>query len=510
LAGASGTIGARPDGREGDRGRSAVAFNSLQFLAFFAVALTGYALMPPRARWIWLLGASLFFYGFAGPVFLVQILGATALAYFAAFAIERQEVRQGKQLVLGAAIVVLVANLVAFKYAAFWNDMIRTAFGWAGAGDAPLLQLIMPLGISFYTFQLIAYLVDVFRGAKAERHFGLFSLFVLLFPKVVSGPIERAKNLLPQLHALPAFSYAMAMAGFQLMLWGAFKKIVVADRIAPFASRVFDNPHAFDGVSMTFATFLYAFQIYFDFSGYTDMALGAAMILGIKLMQNFDRPYFAVSIQDFWKRWHISLTSWLTDYLYTPLTRAKWIKLKLYTLMLAGLFITFVVSGLWHGSYWTFMAWGALHGGYIVASLLLQKPWNQFAKNSGLTKRPKSYRALKIGVTFVLVCFAYILFRAETMQDALYIMSHLATGWGNVLGGLGAVKGDDNPELLLALVGIAVVMAPEFYKGHAKLGQDIAAGPAWRRWGLHYAAAASLFLLGAYYGVDQQFIYFQF
>lgn len=488
-----------------------MAFNSLQFLAFFVIVLAGYVLMPARARWVWLLAASLFFYGFAGPVFLIQILAATAVAYFAAFAIERNEVRQKKQVVLGGAIVLLAANLVAFKYAAFFNGLIETTFGWAGAaGSAPLLQLLMPLGISFYTFQLIGYLIDVFRGAKAERHFGIFSLFVLLFPKVVSGPIERAKNLLPQLHALPAFSYPLALAGFQLMLWGAFKKIVVADRIAPFVSRVYESPQDFEGVSMTFATFLYAFQLYFDFSGYTDMALGAAMIIGIKLMPNFDRPYFAVSIQDFWKRWHISLTSWLTDYLYTPLTRAKWIKLKLYNLMLASLMITFVVSGLWHGSYWTFVAWGALHGAYIVTSLLVQKPWNQFAKNSGLTKRPKAYRALKIGVTFLLVCFAYILFRSPTMADALYIMSHLSTGWGDIVTGIGLVKGDNDAELMLALAGIVVVMAPEFMKNHAKLGDAVLTGPAWRRWGLHYAGALTIILLGAYYGSGQQFIYFQF
>lgn len=488
-----------------------MVFNSLEFVGFFVVVVLVHFALPQRARWMWLLAASLFFYGYAGAIYLVQIVAAAAAAYYAALAIEAQAERAKKQRILALAIVALSANLIVFKYTSFFNETFRAVFGWAGlAYEIPVLHIIMPLGISFYTFQLIGYVIDVFRGAKAERHFGIFTLSVVLFAKVISGPIERAKSLLPQLHALPSFNYALALAGFQLMLWGAFKKIVVADRIAPFVNRVYDAPHEFEGVAMTFATFLYAFQIYFDFSGYTDMALGGAMILGVKLMQNFNRPYFAVSIQDFWKRWHISLSSWLTDYLYTPLTRAKWIKLKLYTLMLISLMITFVVSGFWHGAQWTFVAWGALHGVYIVASLLLQKPWNRFAKESGLTKRPKAYRTLKISVTFLLVCLAYVLFRANSLADAAYIYTHLGTGWGEAVDGLKSIVSADQAEFVLAMAGIVVVMAPEFMKGHAKLGEAVLAWPAWRRWGLYYAGALSLLLLGAYYGVGQDFIYFRF
>lgn len=488
-----------------------MVFNSLPFIGFFVVAVLVHFALPQRMRWLWLLIASLFFYAYAGPVYVLQILAASAAAYYCAFGIEAAADRQRKQQVLALGIVALAANLIVFKYTGFFNETLRSVFGWAGmAYDVPVVQILMPLGISFYTFQLIGYLIDVFRGTKAERHFGILSLSVTFFPKVVAGPIERAKSILPQLHALPAFSYALALAGFQLMLWGAFKKVVVADRIAPFVNRVYDAPHEFEGVAMTIATFLYAFQLYFDFSGYTDMALGAAMILGIKLIQNFNRPYFAVSIQDFWRRWHISLTSWLTDYVYTPLTRAKWIKLKLFTLMLVGMMVTFVLSGFWHGAQWTFVAWGALHGTYIVISLMLQKPWNKFAKESGLTKRPKAYRALKIGVTFFLVCLAYILFRANSMADAWHIFSHLGTGWGDFVNGLKSVISDNQAEFVLALIGIVIVMAPEFWKNHAKLGDMVLAWPAWRRWGLYYAGALSLMLLGAYYGAGQDFIYFRF
>ena len=333
-----------------------MSFSSLEFLSFLAATVAVYFALPLAVRWMWLLVASAFFYAFAGPAFLLQIAAATGFSYLMAFAIERAADPGRKRALLAIAIVVLLGNLVLFKYASFFNGAIGALTGWSGAmGEGPI-SLLMPLGISFYTLQIIGYLVDIHRGDKAERHLGIYSLYVLLFPKVVSGPIERGRNLLPQLHALPVFNAALAMSGVQLMLWGAFKKFVVADRIAPMVDRVFSAPHEFEGVAMTFATWLYAFQLYFDFSGYTDMALGAAMIFGIRLMQNFDRPYFAMSIQDFWKRWHISLTSWLTDYVYTPITRAKWIRIKLYNLILIALMVTFVISGFWHGSHWTFIA----------------------------------------------------------------------------------------------------------------------------------------------------------
>lgn len=483
-----------------------MSFSSLEFLAFFVVVIIGYAMMPRNWRWVWLLLVSAFFYAYAGPAFLAQIVAATAVAYFVAFGIEGAQSAGAKQRRLTLGVVLLLINLCLFKYALFFNDLLGQLVGWRGA-EGLLITLIMPLGISFYTFQLIGYMVDVYRGDRAERHFGVFSLYVLLFTKVVSGPIERSKNLLPQLHALPTFSFPLAIAGLQLMLWGAFKKVVVADRIAPFVDRVYSAPQDFDGVATTFATWLYAFQLYFDFSGYTDMALGAAMILGIKLMQNFDRPYFAVSVQDFWKRWHISLTSWLTDYVYTPITRAKWIKIKLYNLILIALMVTFIISGFWHGSHWTFIAWGALHGSYIVVSLLVQKPWNQFAKRIGLPKYPRFYTGFKIAKTFMLVCFAYILFRAADMGDALYMMGNLRTGWGNVLGGVSSVVQGDTTDLMLAVLGIVIVMAPEFFP--SRKSNPTVTQPMWRIWGIQYALMLAIAVFGAFDG-GGQFIYFRF
>jgi D-alanyl-lipoteichoic acid acyltransferase DltB (MBOAT superfamily) len=332
---------------------------------------------------------------------------------------------------------------------------------------------------------------------------------VTLFLKIVAGPIERARNLLPQLKAAHAFDYARVVAGLQLMAWGAFKKIVVADRIAPFVQAVYDAPHNYDGAALSFATVLYAFQIYADFSGYTDLALGGALILGFKLTQNFNRPYFATSISDFWKRWHISLTSWLTDYIFNPLVRSKLIKIKWYNLMLISMFVTFVASGFWHGAQWTFVAWGALHGFYLVAALVLQKPFNTFVRRIKLDQRPKLYRGLKIAFTFTLVCLAYVLFRAHSMADALYIFSQLHTGWGQAADSFKTVVGVNREAFLLALAGIAVLIAADVLKGRVDLGALLASRPA-VRWGLYYAGAASILLLGAYYNVNQQFIYFRF
>jgi D-alanyl-lipoteichoic acid acyltransferase DltB (MBOAT superfamily) len=488
-----------------------MAFNSLEFPVFLAAVIFVYFIVSPRARSWWLLAASMFFYAVAGPVFLLQILVISAVIFWFGLAIEAAAEKSRRQTLLVWSILLLVANLVAFKYTSFLNESLRTALSWFNLPyPVPAIEWLLPLGISFYTFQLLSYVIDVYRDGSAERRLGVFLLFVMLFPKVISGPIERGRHLLPQLHVEHHFDLHRAFAGLQLMLWGAFKKIVVADRIAPFVNQVYDDPRAAEGVTTVFATLLYAFQIYFDFSGYTDMALGAALVLGFKLMENFDRPYFATSIQDFWKRCHISLTSWLTDYVYNPLSRARFIKIKWYNLMLISIFVTFVVSGFWHGARWNFVAWGALHGFYIVAAIMLQKRYDVFARAIGLMERKRLHRALKIGVTFSLVCFAYILFRANSLDDAAYIVTHLHTGWDKPLVHLRTFIGGQTAEFMLAIAGIVIVMAPEFAREPGQLYARFNAAPAWTRWAVCYAGVVSIILLGAHWGNKQQFIYFRF
>jgi D-alanyl-lipoteichoic acid acyltransferase DltB (MBOAT superfamily) len=487
-----------------------MAFISREFAIFFTIVAVVYFLLPNRVRWIWLLASSIYFYGAAEPVFVAQIIAAAFVTYYLGLRIQSAPDQAAKRSLLTLGICLLVANLAVFKYTGFLNETFRDLFGYLGLSyPIPTISILLPIGISFYTFLLIGYLVDVFRGTQAERHLGIFSLYVLFFPKLIAGPIERTKNLLQQLHAPPDFKYEQAVFGLQLILWGVFKKAVIADRIAPHVDAIYNAPHAVDGVALTFATFMYAFQLYCDFSGYTDIALGTAAFLGFNLVRNFDRPYMAISIQDFWKRWHISLTSWLTDYVYTPLTRQRRFKVKFYTMMLAGLFVTFVVSGIWHGAQWTFVIWGILHGAYIVTSLLFQKQRNSFVRAIGLAKYPAVHRAVKIATTFLLVCFAYIWFRANSVADAFYISTHLHTGWLSPIEGFKELVGPHQQNFLLAILGIAVVIAADALQGQKNRLSTLLVNRSWLRWGLYYAGATSILLLGVLH-TQQQFLYFRF
>lgn len=487
-----------------------MAFISREFALFFTIVALVYFALPKSVRWIWLLASSLYFYGANEPLFLIQIAAAAGVAYYLGLEMQKAADQGRKRSLLTVGVCLLIANLAVFKYTGFINESLRGLFDLVGLTyPVPTLSILLPIGISFYTFLLIGYLVDVYRGTKAEGHFGIFSLYVLFFPKLIAGPIERTKNLLPQLHSPPDFQYEQAVFGLQLILWGVFKKAVVADRIALHVDAIYNAPQAADGVALTLATFMYAFQIYCDFSGYTDIALGTAAFLGFNMVRNFDRPYMATSIQDFWKRWHISLTSWLTDYVYTPLTRQRRFKIKFYTMMLLGLFVTFVVSGIWHGAQWTFVIWGILHGTYIVTSVLLQKQRNQFVRAIGLTKYPALHRAVKVATTFLLVCFAYIWFRAGSVADALYITTSLHTGWLSPIGGVKELIGWNQANFVLALAGIAVVIAADIVLGNKEKVRAFLADRSWLRWGLYYAGATSVLVLGVLHS-EQQFLYFRF
>lgn len=485
-----------------------MAFNSFHYLAFFPAAVAVFFVLPQRLRWAWLLLASLYFYGLWSPLLLLQIVLATTVSWFLGLKIEAAPAKEQKRRILTSGILLLIANLFVFKYTGFANESVRSVFGWFGGRyPIPTIQLLLPLGISFYTFQLIAYLVDVHRGEKAERHLGVFGVFIAFFPKLVSGPIERAKNLLPQLHREQTFDYARVVAGLELMAYGFFKKVVVADRLAPAVTRVYDDPRAYDGIAMVAATWLFAFQVYCDFSGYTDIARGSAQVMGYKLMENFNRPYFATSIADFWKRWHISLTTWLTDYVYTPLTRQRRFKIKFYYLILWSLFITFVVSGLWHGAQWTFVVWGALHGSYIVCSTLTQKWRARVAAALKLDCVPRLHRAYKVAVTFGLVCIAYVFFQAHTLADAVYILTHSFTGWS--MSGLKEFVSGQWVEVGIGLLGMAAVLLVDSLVGGG-IHELLAKRSVWVRWSIYQACALSIVLFGAFYETNQKFIYFQF
>lgn len=488
-----------------------VIFNSLQYLAFFPIVLALFFALPTKLRLPWLVLASLYFHGWSAWGSLLLLIAASLFAFIMALAIDRAADKEAKGRLTRSTVIVLVLNLFTFKYTGFLNESIRSVVdAWGGRYPVPIVSLILPLGISFYTFQLISYVVDVSRGEKPERDPWVFGTFVTFFPKLVSGPIERSKHLLPQLRKGTSLTLVNLVAGGELMVWGFFKKVVVADRLAPFVAKVYDDPYGFDGVSIAFATWLFAFQVYCDFSGYTDVARGTARLFGYQLTENFNRPYSAQTVSDFWKRWHISLTSWLTDYVYTPLTRQKRFKIKLYNLILISLFITFVASGFWHGAEWTFVLWGALHGAYLVISMMTQKWRAQTAKRFKLERFPRAHRTYKVMATFSMVCFAYIFFQARNLSEAWYMISHLPTGWSHLPASVKAVTGSLWVELGFGLGSALFVLWAESLGAKGTLQDRLAPLPPWKRFGFYQLCAVAILLLGAFYEQNQAFIYFQF
>ena len=415
-------------------------FNSFGYAIFLPVIFLLHWIFPAKWRWALLLAASCFFYASWGPQYLPVLFAAITVSYFAALYIQR--LRQGTQessgksrrlphagkTVLLLSVLLCVGLLFFFKYLNFFSENMAALLQRFSIPLQPFtLRLALPIGISFYLFQTISYLVDVYRGKlPAERHFGIYAVYVSFFPKVMQGPIERGEKLLPQLHNPRRFDYRQASYGMKQMAWGFFKKLVLADGLSGFVSQVYDNPTAYSGFSLVLATFFFAVQLYCDFSGYTHIALGSAGILGIRLSPNFRSPYFASSIKDFWGRWHISLSSWLRDYIYIPLGGNRTGRFR----HALNILITFLVSGLWHGASWNYVLWGGIHGILQVLEGFL--PWNKKSSRFQTDRRLSVLRQMiAVPATFLLVCFAWVFFRAATISDALYVLSHMFAGIGS-------------------------------------------------------------------------------
>ncbi len=401
-----------------------VQFNSIQYLVFFAVVSAGYFASPARFRWAWLLAASYFFYACWNVAYLALILLSTGVDYGVARQLGRCQAPRGRRYLLLASLAVNLGLLFTFKYFNFFSDALTgLGNGLLGAAAVPYhLDVLLPVGISFYTFQTLGYTIDVYRGVvRPERHLGRFALYVAFFPQLIAGPIERAANLLPQLRARRRWDYTRVVSGLRLILWGLFKKIVVADRLAVLADGVYAGDTPAGGMLVVAATLAFAFQIYCDFSAYSDIAIGSARVLGIRLMTNFNRPYAAVSIRDFWQRWHISLSTWFRDYCFIPLggSRAGWWRWQ------RNIVLVFVLSGLWHGANWTFLCWGGLHALYYFAGeAKARSRW-------GATRNVPSFfgRLASQWTVFGLVCFAWIFFRADSLGQAKSFIMALPFGW---------------------------------------------------------------------------------
>ncbi|OFY22065.1 MAG: alginate O-acetyltransferase [Bacteroidetes bacterium GWF2_29_10] len=474
-------------------------FNSFHFLFFFIVVTSLYFMIPYKQRWFLLLVSSCYFYMAFVPIYIL-ILGFTiVIDYFAGIYIENAKGSR-RRLFLIFSLIANIGVLAIFKYYNFLNTNFSFLMhGFGLDNPIPYLSILLPVGLSFHTFQAMSYTIEVYRGhQKAERHFGIYSLYVMFYPQLVAGPIERPQNLLHQFREKYDFDYYRVAEGFRLILWGFFKKIVIADRLAIYVNTVYNNPTEHNGTTLILATIFFAFQIYCDFSGYSDIAIGTAKIMGFKLMTNFNRPYFARNISEFWKRWHISLSTWFKDYLYISLGGNRVSVPRWYF----NLFIVFAVSGLWHGANWTYIIWGGLNGFYLVFAIVSKGFRDKINKFTGLVKFPLINNVFQILITFMLSCFAWIFFRANNVSDAFMIVKKILTSKGAIF--------IENPSIMifsfLAIIILFLVeLKKEYYKGNFSFFNN-------KRWlvrNLSYAALVIIILLmGVFDG--GQFIYFQF
>ncbi|MEI8230455.1 MAG: MBOAT family O-acyltransferase [Candidatus Peregrinibacteria bacterium] len=479
-----------------------MSFTSSLFLLFFPVTVGCIFCTPRRFRWVTLLIASYLFYMSWKPFYVLLLASTTLVDYYAArflFASIRPGVRRGWLLL---SFCSNLGVLVYFKYANFFaasgSEMLHF-FGWSWS--FPSLHVVLPVAISFYTFQSLSYMMDVYRGVcPAEKHLGLFALYTSFFPQLVAGPIERAPHLLPQFREMPRWDTDNFFSGLSRMLTGFFKKIVIADSLARIINPLYADPQLHSGASLFFATILFSFQIYCDFSGYSDIAIGAAKVMGFSLRENFLHPYAAFSVADFWRRWHISLSSWFRDYLYIPLGGNR----KGLVRQCGNLLFVFLISGLWHGASWTFVIWGGLHGLYLVIGLLTLRLRTHIAAILGMSSFPRLHHFLRVSVTYALVTFAWIFFRAATLRDALYIVTHLFSGFSV------SVSSVMHAEYGVALWAVIVISVLLFWLWEALVqstwAQWIASRPVYLRWGIYYLAI--ILLLGS--GKPETFLYFQF
>ncbi len=475
-------------------------FNSIEFLFFFPIVSILYYLLPHKYRWVHLLLASICFYMFFIPVYIFILLFTIVIDYAAGILLETTKEAARKKFYLILSLMANIGVLAVFKYYNFFIDNVNLLLQslHISTTPIPLLHIILPIGLSFHTFQAMSYTIEVYRGnQKAERHLGYYALYVLFYPQLVAGPIERPQNIIHQLHTAQRFDYANVVSGMRLMLWGFFKKCVIADKIALLADPVFFKPDLFMGFPMIISILCFTIQIYGDFSGYSDIARGSARTMGINLMENFNAPYTSKSIDEFWKRWHISLSSWFRDYLYIPLGGNRISATRRYI----NVFIVFLVSGLWHGANWTFIVWGALHGSFVLIAWWCKGLFKNF-------RMPSFFQWL---ITFILVAAAWTFFRAKDVGQALFILGHSLDGitapLAYLMKGFAYLKFWKFTGLdLIVLIGslwflFYVELKPDLWNWFHKQ-------PAIIRWSIYIVMTACIILFGVF--DSRQFIYFQF
>lgn len=472
-------------------------FNSAVFVKFYIIVTILYFTVPHKFRWLLLLIASCYFYMTLVPIYIL-ILGVTiVIDYLAGIYIDKNQNPQIRKLLLLISLSANIGILVAFKYYNFINLSIDQQLQkFNHHSPLPYLSILLPIGLSFHTFQAMSYVIEVYKKrCKAERHFGIYALYVMFYPQLVAGPIERPQNMLHQFHKKHSFSYDLMVSGLRLMLWGFFKKMVVADRLAIFVNSVYNHPDGQNGTTIVIASIFFGIQIYCDFSGYTDIAIGCAKTMGFDLMKNFKQPYFAVNIKDFWRRWHISLSTWFRDYVYIPLGGSKVSAPRLYL----NLFLVFFLSAIWHGANYTYIIWGILHASYYIIYIIIEPYLPKSIKN-------RFAEALihvgSILLTFILVTLAWLFFRANNVTDAFTLIHNLRSF------GVKPDIGDRDTfnHCILAIVILYFVEYKiEYFPGKLNL---FTSPNIFVRWGATMIMIFLIILLGVF--GDYQFIYFRF
>lgn len=472
-------------------------FNSYTYLIFFPIVVGLYFMLSSvKARIIWLLIASYFFYMCWNPVFILLILVSTLVDYFIGRAIGNTTVQKTKKKLLWISLMVNLGILFYFKYYNFLRENLQILFSQLNeAWIIPEHSWVLPVGISFYTFQTLSYTIDVYRGQqKVETNFFNFALYVSFFPQLVAGPIERSTNLLPQFLEKHTFDYQRVRSGLLLILLGLFKKIVIADRFAVYVDQIFDNPGTHSGMAVILGIIFFSFQIYCDFSGYTDIAIGSAKVLGYRLMENFKGPYFSKNIRAFWRHWHISLSTWFRDYVYLPLGGNRVGQNKLYR----NLIIVFLVTGLWHGANWTFVIWGLFHGFFLIVERLGWLNW--------LKKMPTF---LQVSYTFIIVSVGWVFFRANSVGDAVLMLQNIPVADGSFFEITIYKDIVAQTEFKISLALLPIIWLIHYIEYRTNLVEIILNKPAIIRWSIYILLIYAIPLLGEY-GGNKPFIYFQF
>lgn len=508
-------------------------FNSYNFMIFFPVVVLVYFFIPKKLRYIWLLIVSYYFYMGWNVEYALLIAFSTVATFLSGLLIDRcnekfydiqsdQEINERKRnkykkMIVAICFIVNIGILVFFKYFDFLLNNINVLLSIVGVSTIhKSFDVLLPVGISFYTFQALSYTIDVYRGdIKAEKNFFKYALFVSFFPQLVAGPIERSKNLLEQINSVEqinVWNYERIIQGLTLMLWGLFQKMVIADRAAILVDQVYNSFWMYGSIELILATVLFAVQIYCDFGSYSLIAIGCAKVMGFTLMENFNTPYFATSIKDFWRRWHISLSTWFKDYLYIPLggNRGSSIRNNL------NIIITFLVSGLWHGASWSFIIWGSLHGMYQVIGKCLMPIREKIKLKFNIRTENFSYKLGQILTTFILVDFAWIFFRMNSLKQSIQFIVRIVTRWDpwvlfdKSLYTIGLNQTEVN-VLILSLVILFLVDLVRYLKG-VTIDVFLSEQNLWFKWGVAFLLLFGIIIFGIY-GPSleaRQFIYFQF